>query len=126
MVEDQDLLIDVRLFKSYGKQHTTTTVPTLERALREQTGRIWQDYGALVGRLLDECGFSHASKRWVKVCNYAKKVSGGDQARERRYLQIYFFEENTGRGLPEEKCMAAAAGSVLKSGKPPDPKKQKI
>ena len=42
------------------------------------------------------------------MITYAKKVSGGDQARERRYLQIYFFEEHTGRGLPEEKCMSAA------------------
>ena len=108
MVEDQDPLIDVRLFKAYSKQHTTTTVPTLERALRESTGRVWQDYNAHVGRLLDESGFTHASKRWAKVVNYARKVSGGDQARERRYLQIYFFEEETGRGLPQEKCMAAA------------------
>jgi len=69
---------------------------------------MWQDYNAHVGRLLDESGFMHASKRWSKVVNYAKKVSGGDQARERRYLQIYFFEEHTGRGLPEEKCTAAA------------------
>ena len=61
-----------------------------------------------MGRLLDESGFMHASKRWAKVIAYARKVSGGDQARERRYLQIYFFEEHTGRGLPEEKCMSAA------------------
>lgn len=108
MVEDMDPLVDVRLFKSYSKQHATTTVPTLERALREATGRVWQEYNSHVGRLLDENGFSHASKRWAKVTNYAKKVSGGDQSRERRYLQIYFFEEHTGRGMPEERCMAAS------------------
>ena len=94
MAEDQDPLIDVRLFKSYSKQHSTTTVPTLERALRESTGRIWQDYRSHVGRLLDGSGFAHAAKRWDKVVTYARKISMGDVARERRYLQVYFFEEH--------------------------------
>jgi hypothetical protein len=107
-VEDIDPLVDVRLFKSYGKQHTTTTVPTLERALRESTGRVWYDYATHVQRLLDGNGFPHASRRWQNVIIYAKKISGGDSARERRYLQIYFFEEHLGRGMPEEQCTPAA------------------
>ena len=109
MVEDKDPLIDVRLFKSYGKQHTTTTVPMLERALREQTGRIWQDYGALVGRLLrmNVVSRMHPSVR-SKSAITPRRSQEETRLAKRRYLQIYFFEENMGLGLSEEKCMAAA------------------
>ena len=107
-VEDKDPIVDIRMFKSYVKQLSTTAVPTLERALREPTGRMWADYYAKVLRLLDENGYVHASKRWMAVTNYAKKVSSGDFNRERRYLQLYFFEEHLGRGMPEDRCTLAA------------------
>ena len=46
--------------------------------------------------------------RWMAVATYAKEISQGDKARERRFLQLYFFKEHIGRGMPEVKCTAAA------------------
>ena len=54
---EADPLVDVRLFKAYGKQHSTTTVPTLERALRDASGRMWADYYSHVLRLLTRMVF---------------------------------------------------------------------
>ena len=106
--DGSDPSIDLRLFASHAKQMSKTSVPTLERALRDRTGATWANYSPHVQKLLVENGYMHASQRWMRVYNYAKQMSGGHSARERRYLQLYFFEEHMGKGLPEEKCIAAA------------------
>ena len=104
----RDLTVDIRLFKSYAKQLSTTSVPTLERALIDKAGSVWQHYYGAKIAWLNSNGFTHAAMRFIAVVAFADVISGGQWQKKRRYLQLYFFEYHLGCGMPEEKCMEAA------------------
>ena len=104
----EDPKVDIRLCKGYAKQHATTTVATLERALREKTGLMWDKYYSDRVDALNEFGYSHAALRFTRVVAFARQQHMYERARERQYLHTYFFSEHLGRGLPEEVCVKAA------------------
>jgi len=100
--------VDIRLMKAYAKQLSTTSVPTLERALRDSSGRVWNDYYASKIAQFRAAGFYQAAMRFIDVVSYANKLARGDIRKLLRYLTIYFFEEHLGLGMPEEQCVSAA------------------
>ena len=112
--DDVDPTIDIRLFKAYYKQVSVTTVPTLERALRDKTGRAWQAYYSERITQLNNNGYDKAATQFIAVVSYARKLANNDITWELTYLVCYFFDEHLGRGLPEIKCNAAA--HVTQSG----------
>ena len=102
-----DPKIDIRAFKGYYKQVGSTTVPTLESALRDKSGRKWARYYADTITLLNE-QYSHASLRWIQVVAFAREVAKGSIEIELLYLSVYFFEIHLGRGMPEVESYKAA------------------
>ena len=126
----EDATVDLRLFKSYSKQMSSTSVPTLERSLIDRTGAMWPAYYAdkIAWLNANANGFAHAAMRFISIVAFADTISGGQWAKKRRYLQLYFFEYHLGRGMPETRCVeaalrvssgdAAAAGPELKSTVP--------
>ena len=114
--------VDIRLFKAYYKQCSATTVPTLERALRDKTGRLWLSYYGEKLRQFNSNGFDKATTRFIEVVGYAREISHGVYETERRYLQYYWFKEHLGKGMPEARChvaaLMAASGAVLEDLRP--------
>ena len=99
--------VDMRRFVSYGKLHSGTTVPTLERALLEAAGTLWPRYYAKKIEQLNTHGYPLAAVMFIEVVAFARSLGGG-WATERVYLHYYFFEAHLGCGLPEECCMKGA------------------
>lgn len=104
----KDPKVDIRRCKSYGKQMSTTTVLTLERALRERSGVLWTRYFQDTTERLQTAGFAAAASRWQAVVNFARNQNLNDSARERQYLMHYFFVEQLGRGPVVEVCHKSA------------------
>ena len=95
--------INIRSNVEYQRFHKGSTVVSLERALKTSHG--WEFYYARVLNMLAEHQLNHAAQMWVKVCSFAKRISGNDSAREREYLENYFFQNQMGRGLVVEHCV---------------------
>lgn len=74
--------VDIRLCKDYAKQLATTTVTTLERALRDRSGLTWQTYQQTVAERLNTYGYSKAAMMWSKICHFARSQNMGQIQRE--------------------------------------------
>jgi hypothetical protein len=112
----EDPPVDVRLCKSYAKQHATTRVVTLERALLSKDQHTWPQYCLNTVERLNSYGFVAAAMRFNKVVSFARNQNPGDQNAEKRYLVCYFFNEHLGKGLPVEKCYSSALLSNTSGG----------
>ena len=106
--EDVDPTIDIRLFKAYYKQLTATSVPTLERCLKDKSGQMWRTYYGEKITQFNENGFNHATSMFIQVVGYAREIAAGHFEFERRYLLYYFYRAHLGRGMPEPRNDAAA------------------
>ena len=104
----EDPKVDIRLCKTYAKQHATTSVTTLERALLDKSGLKWDRYYSDLIEQMNQCGFAHAALFFEKVVSFSRKQHLYDKAAQLQYLHSYFFSYHLGRGLPEEVCTQAA------------------
>jgi hypothetical protein len=116
LVAGEDPPVDIRLCKSYAKQHSTTRVVTLERALLSKDQHTWPQYCLNTVERLNSYGFVAAAMRFNKVVSFARNQNPGDQNAEKRYLVCYFFNEHLGKGLPVEKCYSSALLSNTSGG----------
>jgi hypothetical protein len=94
--------VDIRLCKSYAKQHSTTRVLTLERALLSKDQHSWPQYCLMTTEKLNSYGYVAAAIRFNKVVAFARNQNPADQEAEKRYLRCYFFTRHLGKGW--EKC----------------------
>ena len=104
----EEPVVDIRACPSYAKQHAKTRMPSLERALSERTGMLWQRYYQLTLERLSTFGFNLAAMAFMRVVNFARNQNMSDHARERQYLQNYFSVEHLGKGIPTEVCYKSA------------------
>ena len=115
--DDQDPKVDIRMCKTYYKQHSSTSVDTLERALlKDRSGATWARYYQSTIETLQQVGLHHASRRWIEVCGWAKRQYAADLKSELAYLAFYFFERHLGKGMPEVMCMMSALQVAAPTG----------
>ena len=114
MADGKDPKVDIRTFKSYYKQCSSTTVPTLEDALRDKTGRKWARYFPDTVRRLNE-QYQHAAMRWINIVNYARDVAKGNLLVELAFLQHYFFVVHVGSGWGKERAVRATGSMSMKN-----------
>ena len=90
---------------------TSLQVRYLERALVRDSESELDRWGEETASLLGRVGLTWASLRLVKILNSARKICPM-WAMRRRYLELYFFRNHKGLGLPVEVCQMSMFEAV--------------
>ena len=90
---------------------TSLQVRYLERVLARDSESELDRWGEETTSLLGRVGLTWASLRLVKILNAARKICPM-LAMRRRYLELYFFRNHKGLGLPVEVCQMSMLEAV--------------
>ena len=90
---------------------TSRQVRYLERVLALDSESELDRWGEETASLLGHVGLLWASLRLIKVLNSARKICPR-WAMRRRYLELYFFTNHVGLGLPVELCQVSMLEAV--------------